>query len=308
MSAAPRLASGPPLEPIQRVLDRLTRANCDPRPVGAGKWESICPAHKGSRRNLSIATGTDGAVLLRCHHVDDAGQSCPAAAIVDALGLELRDLFVPVPGSKRAARAQAEEDGPGPASTRPARPPSSWVRSWGPSRPATGSIAMRTGPPMRPSIASTWPTASPIARCRSTRPRARGRSGTRRRWLPYRLPEIAGAERVYFLEGEKIVELARALGLVATTTAHGAQSPQKTDLSALAGKEVVVIPDNDPAGEAYAAKVLGLLAKLSPPARVKLLRLDLAEEGDDLEQWIEARGRARRPRRCGPNSRRWPVP
>jgi hypothetical protein len=54
----------------------------------------------------------------------------------------------------------------------------------------------------------------------------------------YRLPEIVGASRVFVVEGEKAAEAARSIGLVATTSAHGAKSPQKTDWAPLAGKEV----------------------------------------------------------------------
>ena len=37
----------------------------------------------------------------------------------------------------------------------------------------------------------------------------------------YRLPELAGAERIFVCEGEKAAEAARSIGLIATTSAHG---------------------------------------------------------------------------------------
>jgi hypothetical protein len=65
------------------VLDRLEGV----RQVGAGSI-ARCPAHADRTASLSIAAGTDGRVLLRCH------SGCPALAIVHAIGLELSDLFV----------------------------------------------------------------------------------------------------------------------------------------------------------------------------------------------------------------------
>ena len=84
-------------------------------------------------------------------------------------------------------------------------------------------------------------------------------------------------------------DLVRELGLIATATAHGAQSPQRTDLGPLAGKELVLLPDHDAPGEAYVSKLLGLFSKLDPKPRVRVLRLDLQNEGDDIEQWLAAR-------------------
>ena len=103
----------------------------------------------------------------------------------------------------------------------------------------------------------------------------------------YNLHELAEASRVYFVEGEKSVELIRPLGLVATTSAHGAQSPGKTDMQPLAGKEVVLIPDNDVAGEEYVRRVTALLTALKPQAVIKVLRLPLRSTGDDIEQWLQ---------------------
>jgi len=280
------------LEPVQRVIDRLNRTGCDPRPVGVGKWESVCPAHKGGRRNLSIAAGIGGAVLLRCHHVDDSGRSCSAADIVSAIDLELRDLFVPVPGTKRSAPAGPKKKPTGTGFDSPrqaseflgkklgAMPSGHWV--YRDADEAAYAVVYRfdlaDGKSYRPvsldPAKGLWKIGDPPS------------------WLPYRLPELGGVGRVFLLEGEKVAELARGLGLAATTTAHGAKSPHKTDLSALSGMEVVIIPDVGSAGEGYAAKLLERLGMLEPRPRIRLLRLDLAEDGDDLEQWMEARGGA----------------
>lgn len=98
---------------------------------------------------------------------------------------------------------------------------------------------------------------------------------------------------VYLCEGEKAADALRHVGLLATTTAHGAQSPQRTDLTPLAGREVCVLPDNDEPGRKYAEKVGDLLLSLTPPARVKVVDLPgLPVKGDafDYVESLAARG------------------
>jgi len=68
--------------PLERVLARLHQV----KPYGGG-YSAPCPAHQDRKPSLSIRTGDDGRVLLKCH----AG--CPAEKIVAALGLRMRDLF-----------------------------------------------------------------------------------------------------------------------------------------------------------------------------------------------------------------------
>ena len=52
----------------------------------------------------------------------------------------------------------------------------------------------------------------------------------------YNLPKLADAERVYVTEGEKATDALCSIELTATTSAHGSQSPDKTDWSPLWGK------------------------------------------------------------------------
>ena len=283
-------APSPNGEPIDNVLARLESGGYGPRPTGSGQWESHCPVHKGSRRNLSVSVGSDGTVLLRCHHVDDSGQNCDVKAIVAAMGLELRDLFKPTPGSRRAPTAKpkrkgAEFDAPRAAADSLTRllkvkPTAHWI--YRDSDGTAYAVVYRFDPPSgktyRPvhvdATTGHWLIGDPPGG-----------------WLPYRLPELPeGDGRVWFFEGEKCADLARGLGLPATTTAHGAQSPHKTDLSALAGRDLVIVPDVGAPGEGYVTALPGLLANLDPRPRVRVLRLPgLTEDGDDIEQWIAAR-------------------
>lgn len=103
----------------------------------------------------------------------------------------------------------------------------------------------------------------------------------------YRLPELLAATTettVYVCEGEKAGDALADLGLVVTTCAHGAKSASKADWSPLAGRRVVVVPDNDEAGRGYAETVTGAVLALDPPGEVSQLHLpDLPERGDAVE-------------------------
>lgn len=75
----------------------------------------------------------------------------------------------------------------------------------------------------------------------------------------YRLPEIVQRKDATILicEGEKTAEAAQLLfpDMVATTPMHGAKSPKKTDWSVVHGRTVMIAPDHDAAGEAFADAV-----------------------------------------------------
>jgi putative DNA primase/helicase len=111
-------------------------------------------------------------------------------------------------------------------------------------------------------------------------------------FLPELLATPAGS-RVYVTEGEKAADAAQAVGLTATTSPHGAKSAGKADWSPVAGREVVILPDFDEAGERYADDV----ARLATAAGAKSVRVvRLAElwagmpEGGDMADLIENRG------------------
>jgi hypothetical protein len=76
-----------------RVLERLKGV----KPRGAGRWVARCPAHKDRSPSLSIAELADGRVLM-----NDFG-GCSIEAVLDAIGLELKDLY-PAPLAHRLER------------------------------------------------------------------------------------------------------------------------------------------------------------------------------------------------------------
>jgi len=101
----------------------------------------------------------------------------------------------------------------------------------------------------------------------------------------YHLREVLEAPIVFVVEGEKDVETLRDWGFVATTNAGGAKAPwlpQYTE--ALAGRETILIPDNDRPGWER-VKVIAR-ALLGHAARIRVL--DLPRETKDIFDWFAA--------------------
>ncbi len=298
-------------DPAAAILAKLQQGGFNPGPTGTDAWESRCPAHDGRRRNLSIKRGDDGRILVHCHHQP----GCDPAAILAALGMTFSDLF---PGD--SLRGQTSRNGK-PAKPKPDHrgPPSGNGKSAKrqPPRRAypTPELALAKLIEKRGEPTTSWPYHDAdgsesfrvyrfdwVEPDGTTAKEYRPVHTTPEGWvvgdppgqLPlYRLPELARAGRVFVTEGEKTSELARHLGIDATTSSHGAKSAHKSDWSPLAGKDVVILPDRDPEGEDYAREVCAILAKLDPRPTVKIVRLadlwrssqPLPEKGD-IEQWL----------------------
>src|SRR5690606_41114513 len=112
----------------------------------------------------------------------------------------------------------------------------------------------------------------------------------------YHLPAVAKADTVVLVEGEKCADALMQLGIVATTAMGGAATAlAKTDWSPLAGKTVIVWPDNDDAGARYANAVIPTLLGIG--ARVRRISIpenkpqkwdaaDAVAEGVDVQSLL----------------------
>ena len=117
--------------------------------------------------------------------------------------------------------------------------------------------------------------------------------------VPYRLPELLAADRaelVFIVEGEKDVDNLCALGLVATCNAGGAAKPGQRSkwperfTQFFAGRDVVVLPDNDEPGEAHARAVADSLSSATSQASsLRIVRLPQLPPKGDTSDWL-ARG------------------
>lgn len=91
-------ARRPLTAPIDLVRQRLEHAGFDTKGQ-PHSFMALCPSHEDRCLSLSVTEGDDHRVLLNCF----AG--CDTTRIVDALGLQMRDLFVPTaPGARRPAK------------------------------------------------------------------------------------------------------------------------------------------------------------------------------------------------------------
>lgn len=97
--------------------------------------------------------------------------------------------------------------------------------------------------------------------------------------LPYNYNDWKDSDGYIFLvEGEKCADILKSKGLLSTTTG-GATSWAPSFARHFAGKSVVIIPDNDSEGKAYATKAFDDIVKVA--ALCKILDLpDLKEKGD----------------------------
>jgi putative DNA primase/helicase len=104
-----------------------------------------------------------------------------------------------------------------------------------------------------------------------------------KRQVLYRLREVLEAPIVFVVEGEKDAETMRSQGFVATTNAGGAKAPWLPAFTdSLRGREVILIPDNDPPGRARVITIARAL--LGAVARILILEL---EGGKDVSDWFD---------------------
>lgn len=248
------------MTPVQLVLSKLKGA----RKAGNG-WSALCPAHKDRKPSLSVSEGDDGRALVRCH------RGCETVVVCQAVGLTMADLM-----PERSASSSSFAPRPVPKSN-----PNGKVHP-------TADDAVKALEKSRGKCSTTWryhdvngqPVGAVVRWSRSDgkdiRPVARHPDGWRIGAMPdprplFGLPELAGAKRVLVVEGEPCVDAARVLGYTATTSSGGASTATKSDWSPLAGMEVLILPDHDDAGRAYANDVAAALGALKPRPVVKIL-------------------------------------
>ncbi len=202
--------------PLYRVLAALP-GDQSPRKSGAG-YVARCPAHDDQHASLSIGTGLDGRVLLRCF------VGCSADAIVAALGLQLYDLFEKSPQGNPIRRfklvapngehiaTHVREDVPGDKKI--------WWEHDG--KRGLNGTPLESLPLYRlPDVLAADPSR-PVIVC----------------------------------EGEKAADALTDIGLLAVGTVTGAAStPCEASLAALSPHEVWLWPDHDEPGQQHMQRI-----------------------------------------------------
>jgi putative DNA primase/helicase len=79
--------------------------------------------------------------------------------------------------------------------------------------------------------------------------------------LPYNLPAIVTNPKapIFIVEGEKCADALIELGLIATTNSGGSKNWKPELAQYFADRNVIVLPDNDEAGQAHADTVIAAL-------------------------------------------------
>ena len=97
----------------------------------------------------------------------------------------------------------------------------------------------------------------------------------------YNLPQVSKSSGCVLVEGEKCAEALIGIGITATTAMGGSKAPtEKTDWSVLAGKEVLIWPDNDEPGMVYARNALEAITRIGGRARIIQIPKGMAEKWD----------------------------
>ena len=130
-----------------------------------------------------------------------------------------------------------------------------------------------------------------------------GRQGVPEPRPLYNIPNISGANKVIWVEGEKCANALTELGYAATCTIGGAgmlseNTAHKFDFTQLRNKELILWPDNDEAGKKLAriveaqAKEAGakstLILQIPATKEEKWDAADAIDEGFDIDKFIKS--------------------
>jgi len=245
---------------------------------GENKWMALCPAHDDNEPSLAVKL-EGGRLLVHCF----AG--CAVADVMRAIDLPMAHLRGPRPAVEAASGIATAKTGHRSAddATRCLRERIRGTLTTYDYHGVDGTHVGRTCRFDQPDGKQVRPLALRDGRWQlSAMPRPRPL---------YRLPDLLAlpGEPVFVLEGEKCVEAARELGLLATTSSGGSSAANLTDWSPLAERDIVIIPDNDDAGEGYYQAVLDALGSPTRGGRRRVLRLPGLSQRQDLVDWLEQR-------------------
>jgi len=240
---------------LQQTLRHIIDRTNAKNSVDGNSYLGLCPAHEDRNPSLSL-TLADNKILLNCH----AG--CSFDGIVSAVGMNQSQFFVhsdnsKTPKKKEVCRYRYENKG-------------------GKHAFEVVRFAPKDFRPQRPD--GRWSL-----------------EGVER--VPYRLPEllqgVKDSKTVLILEGEKDVDSAMDMGLIATTFVGGAGKWRDEYSEYFRGADVVLIPDNDFPGLRGMTEIATKLHGTA--SRIRMLELPGLgpcedKHGKDFSDWADLDG------------------
>jgi hypothetical protein len=253
---------------------------------GAG-WKAICPVHDDTNASVVISVGTNGGIVMHCH----AG--CSNESIVNSIGLKMADLAPEDGYKKQINKIQTPERPPKPSSQLISSPPKLYQ---GKSRKETEFKYIRDGihrySQIRIDVPGKEKTFS-IQRIENGR-RVPGLGDTETFLYNFdnNKRAIVNEETIFICEGEKCCDRLTDAGLNATTNLGGAKKWKDSYTESLYFSNIVILPDNDGAGQEHAKK---LKTELLPVVKsLKIIDLPGLPTKGDVVDWLDGGGTAER--------------
>lgn len=241
----------------------------------SGQGYGKCPLHEDKVKSFSVNVLTS---QWYCHAGCGAGN---AITLSRRLGL--------TPPSQVGSTSRANDISPAPHNAAPAAGSAGGERTATPAQPISKKVVAR--------YVYHDESGGPLYRVNRTEPKGffqerfengqwiSGTSGCRR--VPYHLPKLLASESfVILVEGEKDVERLESLGFTSTTTSQGANAWQADYAPFFAKKKVVIIPDNDDPGRAYAHQAAKDIAAAG--GFVKMTEIPGLPEHGDVSDFLDS--------------------
>lgn len=213
--------------PVNNFLSKLRNVK-----KSGANWSASCPCRvDDDNPSLSIKEGDDGRVLVQCHR----GSPCDVNQICTSMGIALRELYPPSKGDFKPPKKKLVN---------------------------TYRYTDEDGNLLFEKLRYVTEDGKKTFRQRRPDPHTKGSwiydlEDTRK--VLYNLPAVVKAVAegtpVWVVEGEKDADRLISMGVVATTTTHGAGTWDAEHTKPLIGAHVEIIADNDKVGIEHALDV-----------------------------------------------------
>lgn len=261
---------------------------------------ACCPSHKDDKQSLSVKEGDDGRILVNCF------AECEPEEIVNALGLNMSDLFsssngrgdhhLDRPSKSTKSNIEAvydyhDKDGNLPYQVLRMNPKNFLQR-----RPYKGSHAWGlTAGWYEQRKNGQWYKVKGSKNNENLKPHAKAEWLDETKKVLYKLPMVIEAVKnnrtIFICEGEKdVFNVISKFSLIATTSPGGGGKDKWLEYYGhhLKGAKIVILPDNDPAGQKYADDVAYKLRHFA--GSIKIINLPGLKEKQDVSDYIENGG------------------